>query len=159
MFPVEFWHGGDPAGRNVGSFASMASAPGDAAAFAALEVLDDLVLGRGVKRGRHALTAEAREAFLSRLRLLGFAETTVDRVEIEVGERVPAWVVRDDIADFGMVFWEVFTPAKKLKLFASEVHNAKGDWDVMIRAGAKENVFAAIRFLERYDPSRPVGMF
>jgi hypothetical protein len=121
--------------------------------------LDDLIQGRGVRRGRHPLGPDERAAFLRRLGALGFSETTVGAVAIEVGERVPAWVVRENVADFGMVFWEVFTEVKKLKLFASVARNAKGDWDVMIRAGSPERLFAAPGLLERYDPSRPVGMF
>jgi hypothetical protein len=121
--------------------------------------VDDLILGRGVKRGRHRLGSEVMEIFVARLLAQGFAPTIVDAVEIEVGVRVPAWIVRGDVADFGMVFWEVFSPVKKLKLFASEVKNAKGDWDVILRAATRQTIFAAPHLAERYDASRPVGMF
>jgi hypothetical protein len=124
-----------------------------------LAAVDDLILGRAVKRGRHELPPEALSLFRERLSALGFCELTVDAVEIEVGVRVPAWIVRGRVADFGMVFWEVFTPSKKRKLFASEIRNAKGDWDVMLPAGATQKVYAAPSLAESYDPSRPLGMF
>ena len=137
----------------------MPAAPTDPPDPEATAALDDLLLGRGVRRGRHLLAQEDRAIFLSRLAALGFVETTVEAVGIAVGERVPAWRLREGAADFGMVFWEVFTESKRRKLFASVARNAKGDWDVMIRGGAPETVFAAPAHLERYDPSRPVGMF
>ena len=121
-------------------------------------ILDDLILGRGVKRGRHDLPPEVVPPFLERLSALGFVESAIQGVEIEVGVRVPAWLLRGTVADFGMVFWEVFTPTRRRKLFASEVRNAKGDWAVMLPVGAAERVHAASSLAERYDPSRPVGM-
>jgi hypothetical protein len=124
-----------------------------------LAALDDLILGRGVKRGRHDLPPEAVPYFLERLAALGFVESSVRGVEIEVGVRVPAWLLRGEQADFGMIFWEVFTDAKKRKLFASEVRNERGDWAVMLPAGAPQKVHAAPALAESYDPSRPVGMF
>ena len=83
----------------------------------------------------------------------------VGRVEIEVGVRVPAWLVRPDLADFGTVFWELFTDRVRRKLFGSEVRNAKGDWDVQIAASSPIEVWAGLHLAESYDPSRPIGMY
>lgn len=121
--------------------------------------IDDLILGRGVKRGRHSLAPGVTPLLLGRLVALGFVETTVGRVEIEVGVRVPAWLVRPDLADFGTVFWELFTDRMKRKLFGSEVRNAKGDWDVQIAASSPLAIWAGLHLAESYDPSRPIGMF
>ena len=124
-----------------------------------VEALDDLILGRGVKRGRHVLAEDVVPLFLERLRALGFAETTVGEIDIEVGVRVPAWVVRAPVADYGMVFWEVFTEKKKRKLFGSEVRNAKGDWDVQLYPTHKETLWANRALSESYDASRPIGVY
>jgi hypothetical protein len=97
--------------------------------------------------------------FRERLLALGFREFAVQEVAIDVGVRVPAWLLRGSVADFGMIFWEIFTPEKKRKLYASEVRNGKGDWAVMLPAGGPQTVHAAPALAERYDPSRPVGMF
>lgn len=121
--------------------------------------LDDLILGRGVRRGRHPLPAGVEPLFLERLALLGFTETTVAGVEIEIGVRVPAWLVRPRLADFGTVFWELFTDRMRRKLFGSEVRNAKGDWEVQLSPSSGQRIWAGLRFAESYDASRPVGMY
>ena len=86
-------------------------------------------------------------------------ETTVGAVEIEVGVRVPAWLLRPGVADFGTVFWEIFTDRVRRKLYGSEVRNAKGDWEVQIPPSSALRIWAGLRLAETYDPSRPVGMY
>lgn len=121
--------------------------------------LDDLILGRGVRRGRHELPAEAVGMFQIRLKALGFAPTTVGAVDIDVGVRVPAWYLRAPFVDFGMVFWEVFTPRAKRKLFGSEVRNEKGDWDIQLYPASKEVIWANRDLAESYDATRPIGVY
>lgn len=121
--------------------------------------LDDLILGRGVKRGRHELPRGLEGPFRERLAALGFAETTVGGVEIPVGVRVPAWLVSPGLADFGTVFWELFTETSRRKLFGSEVRNAKGDWEIQIPPSSPRRIWAGLRLAEEYDASRPVGMY
>lgn len=124
-----------------------------------VQALDDLILGRGVKRGRHPLPPGIEPLFARRLEALGFSRTTVGEVEIEVGIRVPAWVLRPGVADFGVVFWELFTDRLRRKLFGSQVRNAKGDWDIQISPSSRRPIWAGVHLAEAYDPSRPVGMF
>ena len=121
--------------------------------------LDDLILGRGVKRGRHEIPPAALPLFRERLAACRFAEAAVSDVAIEVGERVPAWLLRGGTADFGMVFWELFTEGYKRKLFGSEVRNRKGDWAIQIPPASRERIWAGLVHLELYDASRPVGMW
>jgi hypothetical protein len=126
---------------------------------ATVNALDDLALGRGVRRGRHELPAELFPVFEERLRGLGFRAVTVAQVEIEIGTRVPAWRLAPPVADFGTVFWEVFTPRAKRKLFGSEARNRKGDWDVQLYPTSPETIFANLDLAERYDASRPIGVY
>ena len=121
--------------------------------------LDDLILGRGVRRGRHALSDGLAPLFLERLAALGFTETTVAAVRIEVGVRVPAWLVRPPLVDFGTVFWEIFTDSSRRKLFGSEVRNAKGDWEIQIPPSSGTLLWAGLHLAESYDVSRPIGMY
>jgi len=121
--------------------------------------LDDLILGRGVRRGRHELPRAVEPLFLERLAALGFTETTVAGVEIDVGVRVPAWLLRPGVADFGTVFWELFTDRVRRKLFGSEVRNAKGDWEVQVSPSSRRRIWAGLHLAEAYDASRPIGMF
>lgn len=121
--------------------------------------VDDLILGRGVKRGRHLLPPGVEPLFLARLEVLGFVETTVSAVEIEVGVRVPSWLLRPGVADYGTVFWELFTDRARRKLFGSEVRDAKGDWEIQIPPSSTLRIWAGLHLAEAYDASRPVGMF
>ena len=131
----------------------------DAAHPAEASALDDLILGRGVRRGRHPLPASLEPLFLGRLAALGFVPRTVKEVEIEAGVRVPAWLVRPGVADFGTVFWELFTDEVRRKLFGSQVRNAKGDWEIQLSPSSSQRVWAGLHLAESYDPSRPVGMY
>ena len=124
-----------------------------------LSALDDLILGRGVRRGRHELPPHLVAVFRDRLVSLGFQETTVGKIEIEVGTRVPAWLVRGAVADFGTVFWEVFTPRAKRKLFGSDLRSRKGDWEVQLYPTHTETLYAALSNPEIYDASRPIGLY
>jgi hypothetical protein len=121
--------------------------------------LDDLLLGRGVRRGRHEFPLPLAPLVRERLAACGFVETRVAEVPVEVGVRVPAWLFRPPILDFGTVLWEVFTESKRRKLFGSEVRNRKGDWEIQLAASAPETIWAGLAFAERYDASRPVGMW
>jgi hypothetical protein len=121
--------------------------------------LDDLILGCGVKRGRHQLPPEALDLFPERLAANGFRLLGVGEIQIQVGERLPAWILRGNVADFGTVFWEVFTPLAKRKLFGSEVRNRKGDWEIQLYPTSKEKVWANPALVETYDASRPIGIY
>jgi hypothetical protein len=121
--------------------------------------LDDLLLGRGVRRGRHEIPHPLATLVRERLAACGFVEARVGDVPVDVGVRVPAWLFRPPILDFGMVFWEVFTETKRRKLFGSEVRNGKGDWEIQLSSSAPDTLWAGLSFAERYDTSRPVGMW
>jgi len=119
------------------------------------EVLDDLVLGRGVARGRHELVWNGRDAtpeFLARLAANGFRRMTVREAPIEAGERIPAFCVRGDIAEFGWLRWEIFTPRSRRKLFASERRLPENDeWAVQINLASPETVWADPARKERHE--------
>jgi hypothetical protein len=124
-----------------------------------LAALDDLILGRGVKRGRHEVPESLWRTFRQRLLDLGFQPSTVGAIDIEVGVRVPAWLFRPPVADFGTVFWEVFTPRAKRRLFGSEVRNPKGDWEIQLYPTSQEVLNANLALAETYDASRPIGIY
>jgi hypothetical protein len=119
------------------------------------EALDDLVLGRGVARGRHRLVVDGRDVssdFLKRLEANDFRPTTVREAPIEPGERIPAFCMRGDAAEFGYIRWEIFTPRSRRKLFASERRDPQNDeWAVQVNLGSTERVWADVRGKERHD--------
>ena len=117
--------------------------------------LDDLILGRGVARGRHELRHRGRGVraeIEERLAVNGFVPTTVAAVAIEAGERVPAFHLEDDAADFGWVRWEIFTPRSRRKLFASERRRSDNqEWAIQLSPSSAERIWANPALKERHD--------
>lgn len=118
-------------------------------------VLDDLILGRGVARGRHALVLNGRDVtgeFLNRLAANGFRLMTVRDASIEAGERLPAFQVRGSFVEFGYVRWEIFTPRSRRKLFASERRRTDNDeWAVQINLGSTQKIWLNPDRKERHE--------
>jgi hypothetical protein len=117
--------------------------------------LDDLILGRGVARGRHALVYQGRPVraeFTERLAANGFRPMTVREALIEAGERIPAFRLDGDAVDFGWIRWEIFTPRSRRKLFASERRRTDNqEWAIQIPPGSQEAVWACPERKERHD--------
>jgi hypothetical protein len=126
------------------------------------EALDDLILGRGVARGRHELVVRGRPVraeFEERLRANGFVPTTVREVEILAGERVPAFHLDGGFADFGWVRWEIFTPRSRRKLFASERRRTDNqEWAVQLNLSSPEIVWASPQRREQHDVETVVAV-
>jgi hypothetical protein len=120
-----------------------------------LGALDDLILGRGVARGRHDLVHQGRGVkaeFLERLAANGFRPMTVRDAPIEAGEKIPAFRLDGDAVDFGWIRWEIFTPRSRRKLFASERRRTDNqEWAVQIALGSPETVWACSERKERHD--------
>ena len=126
------------------------------------DALDDLILGRGVARGRHSLQHRGRDVraeFLERLRANGFREMTVREAPIEAGERIPGFYLHDDVADFGWFRWEIFTPKSRRKLFASEYRRTDNDeWAVQLNLGSTEKAWGLPQAKERHDVETVVAV-
>jgi hypothetical protein len=117
--------------------------------------LDDLILGRGVARGRHELVHKGRPVrgeFEERLVANGFVPTLVRDAGIVAGERIPAFHFDGDAVDFGWIRWEIFTPRSRRKLFASERRRTDNqEWAVQIAPGSTERVWACPARKERHE--------
>ncbi len=126
------------------------------------DALDDLILGRGVARGRHELRHRgrpAREEFLERLRANGFRPMTVREAPIEPGERIPGFYLHDDSVDFGWFRWEIFTPKSRRKLFASERRRPdNNEWEVQLALSSRETVWASPERREKHDVQTVVAV-
>lgn len=126
------------------------------------DALDDLILGRGVARGRHGLTLQGRDVsdeFTRRLSENGFRPMTVREAPIEAGERIPAFLLHDGVADFGWIRWEIFTPRSRRKLFASEHRRADNqEWAVQIPLSSAQTVWADPQRKERHDVETVVAV-
>ncbi|HEY3173014.1 MAG TPA: hypothetical protein VGK86_10625 [Thermoanaerobaculia bacterium] len=126
------------------------------------DALDDLILGRGVARGRHELKHRGRpvrEEFLQRLAANGFRPMTVREAPIEAGERIPAFHLENDAVDFGWLRWEIFTPKSRRKLFASERRRRDNDeWAVQLNLSSPEKVWASPERKEKHDVETVVAV-
>jgi hypothetical protein len=128
------------------------------------ETLDDLILGRGVARGRHSLRWKGRlvaAELEERLTANGFLPTTVRDAAIEAGEKIPAFYVSPDreTADFGYIRWEIFTPRSRRKLFASEYRRPDNqEWAVQINLSSPEKVWANPGARETHDVDTVVAV-
>jgi hypothetical protein len=126
------------------------------------EALDDLILGRGVARGRHSLRHQGRNVgaeFQERLAANGFRPMTVRDAPIEAGERIPAFHLHDELADFGWIRWEIFTPRSRRKLYASEHRRSDNqEWTVQIPLASPQTVWADPNRKERHDVETVVAV-
>jgi hypothetical protein len=126
--------------------------------------LDDLILGRGVARGRHDLVHRGRAVvaeFRERLAANGFRPTLVREAEIEPGEKIPAFRLDPEApaADFGWIRWEIFTPRSRRKLFASERRRPDNqEWAIQIAPGSSESVWASPERRQRHDVETVVAV-
>ncbi len=121
-----------------------------------LHALKALVLGDGVRRTSHELKldgVDVSEQFRDELRRAGYRETAVADVDIRPGERVPAFYLENGCAHFGWVFWEVFSPDRRRKIFGSVLKNAKGDWAILL--ARKAVVYSCASRKESMDVDRP----
>ncbi len=118
------------------------------------EVLDDIVLGRGVKRSVHDLQFDQNiytELFVERLQLYKYRPMPIKDIPIEEGKRVPAFLIDGKTAIFGYVFWEVFSDKRKRKLWGSVVRNEKGDWKYVLPGNSSRIVFVNLDQSEEVD--------
>lgn len=124
------------------------------------EVLKDIIEGRIVKRAKHDLIWETRDVSLQFIEVLtgeGYVPAIVQGVDIQPGERVPAFYIDNATAYFGWVFWEKFSQLKLRKLFGSVVRNTKGDWAVQIPEKRKTIIYANIDLKSEMDIESPSG--
>lgn len=123
-------------------------------------VFSDIIDGKIVKRGKHELRWGQRDVsleFRETLEKKGYHATTVALVDIEPGERVPAFYLENGYAYFGWVFWEKFTQLKLRKLFGSTVRNSSGDWAIQISAKRNTVIHANVELKTEMDIERPSG--
>lgn len=124
------------------------------------EVLTDIIEGRIVKRAKHELLWESRDVSLEFIDVLlqhGYKTTTVAKVEIQPGERVPAFYLDKGFAYFGWVFWEKFSQLKLRKLFGSVIRDSYGDWAIQISAKRNTVIYANTSLKAEMDIENPSG--
>ncbi len=118
------------------------------------EILDDIILGRGVKRYVYDLEYDNSvftSLFIERLILYRFQPMTLKDIHIKNGIRVPASFISGKTAVFGHVFWEIFSEKKKRKFWGSAAKNEKGDWKYIVNSDSEQVLFVNINSAEEFD--------
>ncbi len=119
----------------------------------------DLIRGDGVRRASHELVIDGLEVaglFRTLMAREGYRETQIDDVAIMPGERVPAFYIAAGHAHFGWIFWEVFSPERRRKIYGSAARNSKGDWAILL--GRTAVVWADTRNVQEMDVDRPASL-
>lgn len=122
------------------------------------EAFDDVITGVGAKRAKVDLLFDGKDltnAFIEALDRNGYKRGTVEAINIQPGERVPAFYIENVTAYFGWVFWEKFTEKKMRKLWGSVVRNQKGDWAIQIPPTKPTLIYANERAKIEMDIDRP----
>jgi len=125
---------------------------------AARSAMTALIRGSAVRRASHDLRLAGLDhspLFAELLAEEGYRPTQVDDVDIEPGERVPAFFLQDGIAHFGWVFWEVFFPGRMRRIYGSSHRNEKGDWAIIMGKGCTEIIYVNRALKESMDINRP----
>ena len=123
------------------------------------QALRELIHGDGVRRASHDLCYDGKDMsalFMETLESEGYVSNAVEDVQIEVGERVPAFLIAEGMAHFGWIFWEVFAPDRKRKLFGSQLKNDNGDWAIILARRA--TVYVCPSRKELMDVERPSSL-
>ena len=122
------------------------------------DALDDIILGRTVKRARHELIHDGidlTDHFIKSLITQGFNSTTVGEITVQPGERVPAFYLERSTAYFGWVFWEKFSQLRLRKLFGTVMRNTKGDWFIQLPSNSPAIIYVNISTIFEMDIDRP----
>ncbi len=107
-------------------------------------VFNDIISGRGVKRYVHDLLFQGidySEKFIKQLKKLNYLPTELKSTKIEVGYRIPGFLIKDSKAYFGHLFWEVFSEKRKRKIWGSVMRNNKGDWKIILSGNSTKVVY------------------
>jgi hypothetical protein len=125
------------------------------------DALDDIILGRTVKRARHELIhdgSDLTDHFLESLTRHGFIASTAGETRIQPGERVPAFYLERSTAYFGWVFWEKFSQLRLRKLFGTVIRNTKGDWLITLPSNSTKILYVNTTHLFKMDIDRPFDL-
>ena len=123
------------------------------------DALRDIIEGKIVKRSTHELVYAGKDLtqeFIEELRRSGYLPTTVAEVDVQPGERVPAFTIEGTSAHFGWVFWERFTSRRLRKLWGSVRRNARGDWEIQIPPTRSTTLYANASLKLDMDIDHPV---
>lgn len=122
------------------------------------EVFHEIIEGKGVKRSKHELTVEGSNVvniFIDSLQQHHYLPITVNAVAVEPSQRVPAFLIEQQTAYFGWIFWEKFSQLRLRKLFGTVIRNTKGDWLIQLPSNSTKLIYADTTQIFEMDIDRP----
>lgn len=123
-----------------------------------IQALDEIILGRIVKRSKHELIWEEqniREEFIQRLLYNHFEYKKIKDVDVPIGFRCPAFLLREQWAYFGWVKWMKYDEGIYWKYFASEVRRPSGSPVIIFTSDDIKEVYVNDTSHEEHDPDLP----
>ena len=118
------------------------------------ETFDDIILGRGVKRFVHDLVFRGTDysaTFIGQLKKLNYLPKELKSINVEVGYRIPGFLIKESKAYFGHVFWEVFSEKRKRKIWGSVIRNKKGDWKIILPGSSSTIIYLNVSKIQAID--------
>jgi hypothetical protein len=109
-----------------------------------LEIFDDFILGRNIKRTMHHLRYDdylMAKPFIDRLRTYKYQPIKLKSIKIEMGKRIPAFYLKEDYAMFGYVFLATDSGDNEQTIFGSAERDEKGQSKYIIRGNRETVVF------------------
>ncbi len=109
-----------------------------------IDVFQDIILGRGVKRIVHDLQLDGHDhshLFIEQLNACGYKLIPLKSIDPGIGYRIPGFYLMDGKAYFGYLFWEVFSPTRKRKIWGSVKRNKRGDWAVILPGNSTKMIY------------------
>jgi hypothetical protein len=123
-----------------------------------VQALDEIILGQIVKRSKHELLWEGdniRELFIQRLHVNRFEFKKIKDVEVPIGFRCPAFLLREQWAYFGWVKWMKYDEGIYWKYFASEVRRPSGSPVIIVTSDDIKEIYVNDTSHEEHDPDMP----
>ncbi len=109
-----------------------------------LEIFDDFILGRNIKRTMHHLRYDdylMAKPFIDRLRTYKYQPMQLRSIQIEPGKRIPAFYLKEDYAIFGYVFLTSDSEDHVQTTFGSTEKDEKGQSKYIVYGNQEPIVF------------------
>jgi len=123
-----------------------------------LSAIDEIILGRIVKRSKHSLRWEKRdisELFIQRLLHHGYRLQSVYDAQIPIGSRAPAFLQEYQWMHFGWVKWTKYSEHIHWKYFGSELKKPTGSPIILITSDDARKLYINDSLLEAHDIDSP----
>ena len=117
------------------------------------EAFLDIIDGR-VKRYVHELiyqNTDYTSLFINCLESRAYFPRQLKDIKIETGTRIPGFLIKNSVAYFGHLFWEIFDDRHKRKIWGSVIRNNKGDWKYILSGNSSNIIYMNVNKIQEVD--------